>query len=167
MSKAQRPWEKYICIACGLIYDEAEGDPDSGLSPGTRFCDIPDDWECPVCGVTKKDFKPFVMRDRPTIAMAATPARETGVVIVGAGMAGWAMAEAIRSQDRQVPITLITACSGDRYNKPELSVSFSRATSGKQLVREQAAEEAKTLGINLINHTFVIYKYSRGFKSYT
>lgn len=33
------PWQKYICDACGLIYDEALGDPDSGLAPGTRFAD--------------------------------------------------------------------------------------------------------------------------------
>ena len=49
----------YICRACGLIYDEDKGDPDSGIAPGTRFEDIPEDWECPLCGVTKADFEPF------------------------------------------------------------------------------------------------------------
>ena len=29
----ERPFQQYICRACGLIYDEAEGDPDSGLAP--------------------------------------------------------------------------------------------------------------------------------------
>lgn len=53
------PWQKYICDACGLIYDEALGDPDSGLLPGTRFADIPEDWVCPLCGVTKADFSPY------------------------------------------------------------------------------------------------------------
>jgi rubredoxin len=38
------------------IYKEVDGDPDSGLPPGTRFADIPDDWECPLCAVTKSDF---------------------------------------------------------------------------------------------------------------
>ena len=38
------PWQSYICHACGYIYNEAEGDPDSGLAAGTRFCDIPEDW---------------------------------------------------------------------------------------------------------------------------
>lgn len=47
---------KYQCKVCGHIYDPEEGDPDSGIAPGTRFEDIPDDWECPVCGVSKKDF---------------------------------------------------------------------------------------------------------------
>ncbi|MBF6309346.1 rubredoxin, partial [Nocardia farcinica] len=42
---------RWICTVCGWIYDEDEGDPDSGLAPGTRFEDIPDDWYCPLCGV--------------------------------------------------------------------------------------------------------------------
>jgi len=50
-------YRKYVCVVCGYIYDEAEGDPDGGLPPGTRFEDIPDDWVCPECGVTKDDFE--------------------------------------------------------------------------------------------------------------
>jgi rubredoxin---NAD+ reductase len=53
------PWAQYICKACGLIYDEGQGDEDGGLAPGTRFADIPDDWACPLCGVTKADFEPY------------------------------------------------------------------------------------------------------------
>jgi len=51
--------QKYKCTVCGFIYDPVEGDPDSGIMPGTAFEDIPDDWECPVCGVKKKDFEPM------------------------------------------------------------------------------------------------------------
>jgi rubredoxin len=29
------------CLACGLVYDEAEGWPDDGIAPGTRWEDIP------------------------------------------------------------------------------------------------------------------------------
>jgi rubredoxin/flavin reductase (DIM6/NTAB) family NADH-FMN oxidoreductase RutF len=47
---------KYQCKVCGYIYDPEEGDPHAGIAPGTAFEDIPDDWECPVCGVSKKDF---------------------------------------------------------------------------------------------------------------
>ncbi len=53
--KQQRP-ARYQCKVCGYIYDPEEGDPHSGIAPGTAFEDIPDDWECPVCGVSKKDF---------------------------------------------------------------------------------------------------------------
>ena len=48
--------DKYECNICGYIYDPAEGDPDSGIAPGTAFEDIPDDWVCPLCGVGKDDF---------------------------------------------------------------------------------------------------------------
>lgn len=49
--------EKYICTVCGYIYDEALGDPDNGVAPGTKFEDISDDWVCPLCGVPKSDFE--------------------------------------------------------------------------------------------------------------
>ncbi len=48
---------KYQCGPCGYIYDPAEGDPDSGIAPGTPFEDLPDDWCCPVCGVSKDMFE--------------------------------------------------------------------------------------------------------------
>ncbi len=48
--------KQYKCTACGYIYDEKEGDPDSGIPPGTKFEDIPDDWVCPICGTEKEDF---------------------------------------------------------------------------------------------------------------
>jgi rubredoxin len=31
--------------------------PDEGVAPGTPFEDIPDDWSCPDCGVSKADFE--------------------------------------------------------------------------------------------------------------
>ncbi len=46
-------WE---CTACGYIYDPEKGDPDAGIAPGTKFEDIPDDWVCPLCGVTTDMF---------------------------------------------------------------------------------------------------------------
>ena len=48
---------QYQCGPCGYIYDPAEGDPDSGIAPGTPFEDLPDDWCCPVCGVSKDMFE--------------------------------------------------------------------------------------------------------------
>lgn len=49
--------KKYECTACGYIYDEALGDPDSGIAPGTKWEDVPEDWVCPVCGVGKDSFE--------------------------------------------------------------------------------------------------------------
>jgi len=50
--------QKYVCSICGYVYDPAVGDPDSGITGGVTFDAIPDDWVCPVCGVTKDMFKP-------------------------------------------------------------------------------------------------------------
>ena len=49
--------KKYICPACQYIYDPAVGDPDGGFAPGTAFEDLPADWCCPVCGLSKADFE--------------------------------------------------------------------------------------------------------------
>jgi rubredoxin len=46
----------YECKACGYIYNPDEGDPFSGIEPCTRFEDLPDDWVCPDCGLSKDDF---------------------------------------------------------------------------------------------------------------
>jgi len=46
----------FMCLVCGWIYSEAAGHLESGLQPGTRWDDIPADWECPECGVKKDDF---------------------------------------------------------------------------------------------------------------
>ena len=48
--------KKYVCNICGWVYDEAMGDPDNGIAPGTAFEDLPDDFVCPLCGVGKEDF---------------------------------------------------------------------------------------------------------------
>lgn len=48
--------KKWQCQICGFIYDEAQGLPEEGLAPGTRWEDIPEDWKCPDCGVSKSDF---------------------------------------------------------------------------------------------------------------
>ena len=155
------PWRRFLCRACGLVYDEEQGDPDSGLAPGTRFEDIPDDWECPLCGVTKSDFEPLPeVSDAVFDAVAdeisprSGRARE-GIVIVGAGVAGWSAAEAIRAIDPYVPVTLVTACSGDRYHKPEISVALGRGVSPSEMIRNSAAEAAGRLGIHVMTGTFV------------
>jgi rubredoxin len=48
--------KKFQCIVCGFIYDEATGDPDHNIAPGTKWADVPADWSCPECGVAKADF---------------------------------------------------------------------------------------------------------------
>ena len=47
----------YQCIVCGYLYDEAKGDPEHGIAPGTAWADVPDAFECPECGARKSDFE--------------------------------------------------------------------------------------------------------------
>lgn len=47
---------KYICDVCGCFYDEATGDSDNGISPGTKWEELPDDYEYSLCGVGKDQF---------------------------------------------------------------------------------------------------------------
>jgi len=58
-SSAQAPvaYKTWRCLACGYIYDEAEGWPEDGIAPGTRWEDIPGGWCCPECGARKEDFE--------------------------------------------------------------------------------------------------------------
>ena len=41
--------KKYVCLLCGYIYDDAKED--------VKFEDLPNDWQCPLCGATKSVFK--------------------------------------------------------------------------------------------------------------
>jgi rubredoxin len=48
---------RYKCKICGYEYNPDEGDATSGISPGTPFERLPDDWVCPLCGVAKDQFE--------------------------------------------------------------------------------------------------------------
>ena len=150
-------WALYICKACGLIYDESKGDEDSGLAAGTRFADIPGDWACPLCGVTKSDFELYVdepvRQARSSASKAPRTNRNPGTVIVGAGRAGWQMAQTLRAGDSAMPITLVTACNGDVYDKPLLSVAMARGIAVDKLPRETGIEAAQRLNVKLLAHT--------------
>ncbi len=42
---------KYKCSICGYVYDEAQ--------EGVPFAELPDDWQCPLCGAPKSAFEPL------------------------------------------------------------------------------------------------------------
>lgn len=48
---------QYECTVCGYVYDESQGDPDNGITAGTKWEDLPADWVCPVCGAPKDQFE--------------------------------------------------------------------------------------------------------------
>jgi len=50
--------KKFVCDACGWVYDPEAGLPGKGIEPGTAFEDLPDDFLCPECGAGKSEFSP-------------------------------------------------------------------------------------------------------------
>ena len=40
---------KYKCTVCGFIYDDEK--------EAVKFEDLPEDWTCPLCGVSKDLFE--------------------------------------------------------------------------------------------------------------
>lgn len=152
-------YRQYICLVCGYIYDEANGDPDGGLPPGTRFEDIPDDWVCPDCGVSKTDFVPIDDATQAPPPAAASqrsrtlPADPSQVVIIGGGMAGWAAAEAIRRADPNRAIVLITADAGHHYPKPRLSSAAGEGLAPDEIIMRQGPEQAAKHDVELLAHT--------------
>ncbi|MEO1751754.1 FAD-dependent oxidoreductase [Thiofaba sp. EF100] len=156
---------RWICKTCGWIYDETTGDPDSGLAPGTRFEDIPEDWSCPLCGVTKADFITLeeYAAQRAASGPKPRPRRARGqvggedaVVIIGSGIAGWTVAERLRERDPDRPITLITADDGCIYPKPALSMAIRQGRSADDLVEQSGPNKAEALGITLQANTRVM-----------
>lgn len=150
-------FQRWICDACGYIYDEAKGDPDSGLAPGTRYQDIPDDWYCPLCGLTKSDLRllpeapPVPTRSVRPVSTYASKSRGGSdyVVIVGGGIAAWLAAEAIRRRDAERPILMVTACKGQVYPKPAISLAISQGRKADELVESDAQTRAAELNIEV------------------
>ncbi|MGO3000403.1 MULTISPECIES: FAD-dependent oxidoreductase [unclassified Psychrobacter] len=78
-----------------------------------------------------------------------------GIVIIGAGLAGWHVIDAIRAKDKDIPITLITADSGDRYHKPMLTMAISQKKSAADLVRATGIDAAEATNVKLLANTQV------------
>ncbi|MCG3872216.1 MULTISPECIES: FAD-dependent oxidoreductase [unclassified Psychrobacter] len=78
-----------------------------------------------------------------------------GIVIIGAGLAGWHVIDAIRAKDKGIPITLITADSGDRYHKPMLTMAISQKKSAADLVRATGIDAAEAANVKLLANTQV------------
>ena len=78
-----------------------------------------------------------------------------GIVIIGAGLAGWHVIDAIRAKDKDIPITLITSDSGDRYHKPMLTMAISQKKSAADLVRATGVDAAEATNVKLLANTQV------------
>ncbi len=47
----------YVCELCGWEYNEEAGFADKDIAPGTLWEDVPEDFECPLCGASKEKFE--------------------------------------------------------------------------------------------------------------
>ena len=156
---AQAAFRQFICRACGYIYDEALGDPDGGQAPGTRFEDIADDWMCPTCGVGKGDFEPYAGASVTQAVQATAPvsARHAALpfVIIGGGIVGWAVANAVRALDAAWPIVMISGCGACVYLKPLLSVAIAQGRTATSVITESGDAAAQRLNLRLMRETWV------------
>ena len=154
-TKSQR-WE---CTICGFIYNEARGLPEEGIPPGTAWEEIPDDWQCPDCGVSKGEFDMMPLSDDHEVndekldleAMVAKK-NAPAIIIVGSGMAGYALAREIRKHESNQPITLLTKDDGRVYSKPMLSNALGQKKSIHNLTQESASEIGKRLNLTIHTH---------------
>ena len=149
-------WE---CIVCGWVYDEAKGDPDNGVAPGTKWDDVPESWLCPDCCVGKEDFEIVAGTEDDTVAEAA-PAAEAEedngpVVIIGTGLAGYNLVKEIRRIDSDKPIIMLTSDDGHNYSKPMLSTGFTKNKDAAALSMGDAGKMALQLNVSIWTNTVV------------
>ena len=164
-------FKTWLCVVCGLIYDEALGWPDDGIIAGTRWEEVPEDWKCPECGVGKDDFE--MLDISPAVAAAssaplpiAPPALKAPVapaaaqmrlplVIIGSGYAGYGLAQALRKADPKVEIRVLTQESGHLYSKPALSIGLAQGKSAAALSGEAPLAIEQRLNIRIYPHCSV------------
>ncbi|MFT7128344.1 MAG: rubredoxin-NAD+ reductase [Gammaproteobacteria bacterium] len=152
---------KWECIVCGFIYEESKGDPDSGIAPGTKWEDIPDDWICPDCGVGKDDFEMIQMPEEASGVPHHEEEDDTDniaapLIILGTGLAGYNLAKEFRKHDAITPLILITSDDGRPYSKPMLSTGYTKNTSALDLAQSDAGTMAKQLRASVWTMTKVV-----------
>lgn len=165
-------FKTWLCIVCGLIYDEALGWPEDGILAGTRWEDVPEDWICPECHVGKADFEmldiseytqavtapisvPPAVLAVPVVAPVSVAAPRQPIVIIGSGYAGYGLAQALRKADPKVEIRVLTQESGHLYSKPALSIGLSQGKSAEALSGESPLAIEQRLNIRVYPHCTV------------
>lgn len=143
---------QYECQACGWVYPPQA---DAKSQSVVQFSKLDDDFSCPLCGVGKSEFR-AVNEVAETDNCNAYQSEHRQIVIIGAGLAGWSVVDAIRALDEEVAITLIAADNADRYHKPMLSAAFSQKKTATDLIRFTGEEAAAKAGIELLASSTVV-----------
>mgnify|MGYP003415151441 CR=1 FL=1 len=74
------------------------------------------------------------------------------VVIIGSGLAGYAVARELRKLDSSIPITMISADHGGFYSKPMLSNALSTGKTPESILNGDAVQMAAQLKIAIRPH---------------
>jgi rubredoxin-NAD+ reductase len=80
---------------------------------------------------------------------------QSGIVIIGSGLAGYTVIREIRKLDKTIPITLVTREPGYFYSKPMLSTALASQKSAEQLVSTNADGMVTQMGITILGDTDV------------
>ncbi|MGG5827140.1 NADH:flavorubredoxin reductase NorW [Aeromonas salmonicida] len=92
--------------------------------------------------------------------MKAATLSEAGVsreiLVIGSGFAAQQLVKSLRKLDAEQPIRLITADSGDEYNKPDLSHVVSRGCTAAAMTRLSGSDFAEQQRIALVPHCPVL-----------
>lgn len=98
----------WLCVICGLVYDQAKGWPEDEVEPDAL----------------------------PQVAASASPTGP--VVIVGSGHAGYGLAKTLRALNAKREIHVFTADDGGLYSKPALSNALAMGKDAGGLLEESA-----------------------------
>lgn len=151
-------WKTWQCEVCGWIYDEEKGSPAEGLAPGTRWADIPDDWQCPECRAFKRDFVMVELNGRMEISSDEESYRRHDgdprfagfpVVVVGSGLAGYDVVKELRALGNHSDVVVVTADDGAYYPKPAISNAIGLHRSAEDIRIASAAEMERKLRITV------------------
>lgn len=146
-------WE---CIVCGWIYDEAKGDPEHGIAPGTKWADVPEEWLCPDCGVGKESFELIAGSEQEeTRDDSLGNHTQAPIVVIGTGLAGYNLVKEFRRLDTNTPVIMITSDDGRSYSKPMLSTGFTKNSTADDLAMSDAGSMARQYDCNVWTHTKV------------
>lgn len=75
---------------------------------------------------------------------------QSGIVIIGSGLAGYTVIRELRKLDKAIPITLVTREPGYFYSKPMLSTALASKKSAEQLQTTNAEGMAAQLEITIL-----------------
>lgn len=79
----------------------------------------------------------------------------SGLVIIGSGLAGYMLAKEWRKCDTTSPLTIITRGEGDFYSKPLLSTALTQKRAPEILPTASSVQMAEQLNATILTHTKV------------